>query len=350
MNTSRTAQACRALRTAAILAVATPAFAQNLVTNPGFESGNTGFSSGYIPLTVPSTPGTYGVSSLASALWYTWYPVRDHTSGRGKMMCVNGTNTSTGTNVWRETIPVRPDTRYIFGVWSAMIYKTPSPILQLKINTAQVSLASVAGPTGTWRHLSGTWNSGAATSATIKIADLLGADFGNDFALDDITFGECVQIVSQPASITICPESEASFSVEAGGLGPFTYQWQRQNASFAWVNISDGPAGVPGAFAGALTDTLTISDPGPDSPGAYRCVVTDACRTVDSDPATLAYCGCLSCPADFNQDGGVDGSDAQAFFGRWEEGSCDADVNADGGVDGSDVDFFFAAWTAGGCG
>ncbi len=56
------------------------------------------------------------------------------------------------------------------------------------------------------------------------------------------------------------------------------------------------------------------------------------------------------CPADFNQDGGIDGTDVSSFFASWENGDPSADVNADGGVDGADVTTFFAAWEAGGCG
>jgi hypothetical protein len=55
------------------------------------------------------------------------------------------------------------------------------------------------------------------------------------------------------------------------------------------------------------------------------------------------------CPADFNQDGGVDGGDVSAFFAAWESGNSAADVNADGGIDGSDVEVFFHVWENGGC-
>lgn len=55
------------------------------------------------------------------------------------------------------------------------------------------------------------------------------------------------------------------------------------------------------------------------------------------------------CPADFNQDGGVDGGDVEAFFAAWENAGANADVNQDGGIDGGDVETFFAAWEAGGC-
>jgi hypothetical protein len=57
----------------------------------------------------------------------------------------------------------------------------------------------------------------------------------------------------------------------------------------------------------------------------------------------------IFCPADFNNDGGVDGADADAFFADWESGTGLADVNGDGGIDGADVVTFFSAWEAGGC-
>lgn len=60
-------------------------------------------------------------------------------------------------------------------------------------------------------------------------------------------------------------------------------------------------------------------------------------------------CNDVSCPADFNQDGGIDGADVEAFFTAWEQGEATADVNGDGGVDGNDVETFFIAWQAGGC-
>lgn len=55
------------------------------------------------------------------------------------------------------------------------------------------------------------------------------------------------------------------------------------------------------------------------------------------------------CPADFNNDGGVDGADVEAFFTAWEGGQANSDVNQDGGIDGQDVEVFFLAWEAGGC-
>jgi hypothetical protein len=56
-----------------------------------------------------------------------------------------------------------------------------------------------------------------------------------------------------------------------------------------------------------------------------------------------------ACGADYNADGGVDGSDLEAFFSEWADSAGCSDVNQDGGVDGSDVESFITAWERGGC-
>lgn len=58
---------------------------------------------------------------------------------------------------------------------------------------------------------------------------------------------------------------------------------------------------------------------------------------------------CPTCAADFNQDGGVDGTDVEAFFTTWSAGEACGDVDQNGGVDGADVAAFFTVWSAGGC-
>ena len=58
---------------------------------------------------------------------------------------------------------------------------------------------------------------------------------------------------------------------------------------------------------------------------------------------------CPTCAADFNEDGGIDGSDVAAFFDAWERGESCGDVNLDGGIDGTDVGAFFEVWESGGC-
>jgi hypothetical protein len=54
-----------------------------------------------------------------------------------------------------------------------------------------------------------------------------------------------------------------------------------------------------------------------------------------------------NCIADVNFDGGVDGSDIEAFFRLWEISDFGADINLDGGVDGGDIEAFFGYWQLG---
>ncbi len=76
--------------------------------------------------------------------------------------------------------------------------------------------------------------------------------------------------------------------------------------------------------------------------------IADGCPTSASVAyLNLAFPG--PCSADFNEDGGVDGADVNAFFVAWESGVDTADLNEDGGVDGADVGDFFAVWEVGGC-
>jgi len=68
---------------------------------------------------------------------------------------------------------------------------------------------------------------------------------------------------------------------------------------------------------------------------------------IEDEPGHCDDPGC-PCPADFNQDGGIDGQDVEAFFVPWQAGT-GGDANCDGGIDGQDVEAFFIAWENGGC-
>jgi hypothetical protein len=117
--------------------------------------------------------------------------------------------------------------------------------------------------------------------------------------------------------------------------------------AFLWRK--DGQPIDPAVNPTSVTSTLEIVTEGGISAGVYDVIVSNACNTTTSAPVYVTLCACLSCPADFNQDGGIDGSDVTEFFVAWSSGGCDGDTNADGGVDGSDVTTFFEAWVNAGC-
>jgi len=53
------------------------------------------------------------------------------------------------------------------------------------------------------------------------------------------------------------------------------------------------------------------------------------------------------CVGDFDQDGGITGSDIAAFFTAFEQGDSTADVDQDGGITGGDIAIFFIRFEAG---
>jgi len=100
-------------------------------------------------------------------------------------------------------------------------------------------------------------------------------------------------------------------------------------------------------------DTITAAQlaaaAAPGSELTYTVVVkgTETRIGIDRDLDGILDGEVPPCIGDFNQDGGVDGADVEAFFVVWESGEPAGDVNQDGGIDGGDVEFFFVRWEAG---
>lgn len=78
-------------------------------------------------------------------------------------------------------------------------------------------------------------------------------------------------------------------------------------------------------------------------------LVTESDLSIISNGLTCGGIVCPPCAADYDQDGGVTGSDVEAFFIDFESGAGCADVDLDGGVTGSDVEAFFIVFENGGC-
>ncbi len=173
-------------------------------------------------------------------------------------------------------------------------------------------------------------------------------DYGVIFLADNLTVTmkcEPATVTQDPVDTTVCPND-----IVAGGgpaLNAFSYQWQFSTGG-GWTPLVDDVVPGVGTVWGSGSGFLQVMNP-LASGVQFRCVVTDPCGVATSNPATLTVNNCTPCPADFNQDGGVDGADVDAFFTAWEAGDPSADVNQDGGIDGGDVATFFTAWEAGGC-
>ena len=101
-----------------------------------------------------------------------------------------------------------------------------------------------------------------------------------------VTVNQPTSVASQPVNQTICTDKVATFSVQAGGSGPFSYQWQVSvNNGNTWANVANG-----GVYSGATSATLTITAPPVSmSNNMYRCIITGAapCASATSFQARL---------------------------------------------------------------
>ncbi len=120
--------------------------------------------------------------------------------------------------------------------------------------------------------------------------------------------------------------------------------WQANITSCANANCPqpDGACCTPG-FCFVTTQAICAGIPQSGWKGPFTTCVDN------NNNGTADICEGGRCVADYNEDGGIDGSDVEAFFISWAAGQSLADVNEDGGVDGGDVEYFFVRWEAGSC-
>jgi hypothetical protein len=132
--------------------------------------------------------------------------------------------------------------------------------------------------------------------------------------------------------------------------------WSASGTQNSWNNTdtSSLPTTSPLHLGGLVLSARIVYDTNGDGSYVDPTAIGADVNSVDEAYNVVLYVGNVTpagapCPADYNQDGGVDGADIESFFVDWEAGATAADVNFDGGIDGGDIEAFFVAWEAGGC-
>jgi len=122
-------------------------------------------------------------------------------------------------------------------------------------------------------------------------------------------------ITQQPASQIVQAGQNAAIAITANDFGnTLTYQWRKNG-----VAITDG-----GNILGATSPTLSFMPALVGDFATYDVQVTSPLDCTGGTQVITSAVGILGvtpeCTADFNMDGGVDGSDVEAFFDRWVTG------------------------------
>jgi gliding motility-associated-like protein len=208
----------------------------NLVVNPDFEAGNTGFTNTYVyncPFGGVINENQYCVTSDPANVHTGATSCFDHTSGSGLQLVING-STVANSNVWEQTAAVLPNTWYLFSFWvtnwSSVTYNLPT--FDIMVNGVSQGLSLEIDPTQCfWNEECLLWYSDAASSATFKIINQVDDYIGNDFSLDDISLQEACLVTDSitisvgalnPAFDTVICEGETVSLTAANGTG---YSW-----------------------------------------------------------------------------------------------------------------------------
>ena len=286
---------------------ASPAFVTDYTKNQAYYSGGT---------TGLNPEGYYAVNTSA----YSNYPGapngyhpsfhgRDHTNntvGPRNFMMVNGSavkipdppNPDRYKTIWQQTVPVLPNTDYYFSAWGMNLNPTSPAQLQFEVNgilvgtVADLNVASkpavesdVALSNWVQFYSNPKWSSGAATTAIIRIRNLNIDPNGNDFGLDDISFGT---LMASPATINpdiITSQCEGtSIDLKAnvtGGIPPFTYAWTGPNG---FTSSLENPTIPNATFANGGSYSLTFSD-------GYGCATINKTFNITIKPAATVNAG-----------------------------------------------------------
>jgi hypothetical protein len=157
------------------------------VFNGDFELGQMGFVSKYRHSAKNiQDVVTYDIVTNPQAAHGGAAQFGDHTSGKGKMMAVNGGN-APDQAIWAQKVKVAAGAKYTFSMWVASWYPLFPAELEVCINGKSIGRVTAPGVCGQWQELQVNWDSQTEEFATIEIFDLNTAFSGNDFAIDDIS-------------------------------------------------------------------------------------------------------------------------------------------------------------------
>jgi hypothetical protein len=258
----------------------------DLITNGDFSSGNSGFISA---LTYVSTgtlsDGKYSIRTDASTANGGWTGT-DHTTGSGNFMVCDGISGSQTIPAWRQSIPVKANTKYVFCAWVNNLdtnSNLSNPVLEMRVNGTIVGTAlSIPLYPDNWVLMSASWQSTIAGTVTVDIVSTSTDYFGNDFGIDDISFRECVPKITANAGAD--QETCVGKSVMLSATGGTSCSW---TPAYLLTNPNSCSPTFTPTYSEIFNFVVTVSD-------------SNGCYGIDTVKITVDSCfQCTPCDTCF---------------------------------------------------
>lgn len=229
------------------------------IVNGDFESGNTGFTNAFTYCAGACTylpADQYAISPNPNNQNGGYFKnMADHSPSGTNMLVFDFNNNSQNDPIYSTTVNVTAGQVYFFSAWFANIainnttscptcpggvYITNSPILKFRIAGVDQGTVRVDSITNDWNQYFTTWTAAATTSITIEIINLRGGMASNDLALDDISFTDGCEKISNLNSIgqsSVLPDTvyncnvDFPYNLNPGLPGSYDLKWKQVPAT-----------------------------------------------------------------------------------------------------------------------
>ncbi len=241
----------------------------NILTNPSFTSGNTGFVTTLTYVPSPATPGqlypedTYTVTADV-APFHAAFSGTGRTGAGDNFMAINASPQIKV--MYQQTMTVQPNRYYTFSAYFKNLITNRNiavPQVGFVINGQSTSgivtipEEAAAGPANVWIKFSDIWFSGSNTTATFEIRNLTIDRNGNDLGIDDIYFGTCnlppfanADIRNTPPATPITFNITANDTDGDGTIVPAT------------IILTGSAPGTPRSFTDSFGNTFVVDAAG----------------------------------------------------------------------------------------
>ena len=267
-----------------------------LIRNGNFDSLFTGFTSDFRfnpldPLDNDdqgmTSAGQYSVKNSTNLVNTAW-ACTDHTTGLPGGNFFICDNSTAGGIALIQTVNVTAGRRYVFCAWVNNLiipgtnFGNPiyDPIINVTINGIPI-IAPLDLPItpDSWTAISGTWVANTTGPVAINIFSTQRQATGDDFAVDDISFAECI-----PLSLNAGPDITVNInqSVTLNGTGGTMCQWS-PSTYLSNANICNPVFTAPGT-QGTYFYVLHATG------GSTECDVTLKITVIDSSSSNSCQC------------------------------------------------------------